>query len=389
MATPQPPRPQTPATVSALPLSTTLLGILLGVLLFDLLARSQEAFAAEDVGLGMGTVPHTAEREGRQISGPFEDLPALLESFRALKAEGRTVVLWLGASQLYGINQPERGDRVAGWYASERAAARGSDLAYVVCANPNANPNELYAALLAFLQQDLVPDALVVGVTFDDLREPGIRALALAHLRTPEPPELASDGAAAEHVAIALARAAVEPESSAPVERSPTDGTPQAWLEDRLVAALEGAWPAYALRGSLRSAAISAWKVPVTAAIYRLFRRPTVRITPERQAWNEAGLEGLVRAAARRDIPLFVYKCPYRPDPATFFHERAAYDAFHSALERRLRDDGAHYLDLETLVPVELWGQTSDGSPDVYHFRARGHRLLGEALDRWLEESGF
>jgi len=367
----------------------TLLGLLLGVLLFDVLGRSQATFAAENVGLGLGTVPFTAEREGRQISGPFEDLPALMQSFRELRAEGRRIALWLGASQLYAINQPRDGDRLAGWYASERAQRRGSDLAYLVCANPNANPNELYAALQAFLQHDLVPDLLLLGFTFDDLGEPGIRPQALEWLRRPDAAELETGGAGAEHLAAAFDEREGGARVAAPVQRSPTDGTPQAWLEDRLVAGLEQHWPAYRSRGSLRSAAISAWKLPLTAALYHLFRHPTIRIPTELARWNEGGLESLLTGAEQRGLPLFVYKCPYRPDPEAFLHDRRAYDDFHARLQARVQERGGHYRDLETLVPVEAWGRTSDGSPDVYHYRDSGHRLLGEALDGWLEQAGF
>ena len=72
-----------------------------------------------------------------------------------------------------------------------------------------------------------------------------------------------------------------------------------------------------------------------------------------------------------------------------FYHPRDEYDAYLAALAARCEREGRPYLDLETLVPAELWGITNNWQPDVFHFRNRGHELLGQAVDGWLEEHGY
>lgn len=367
------------------------LGILGGVLGFTWATHRAASFQAQDVGLGRNTLPTVAFDEGRQISGPFEDMEVVLETFADLQAAGRPLILWIGASQLYAINQPEEGDQLAVWYATQSARARGSRYAYVMAANPNCNQTELFATYMIFRQAGLRPDALVVGFTYDDLKEPGVRQLALDHLRPLDAGERVLGGAAAEH--IAEARAALEgtgPAASA-VERNAVDGTPQERLELELVARLEDHWDAYARRGQLQAAAIAAWKVPFTGLVFQVFTRPKRLVPPALQEWNEAGLEALFDVAAEDGVPTFVYQAPHRPadDDASFYHDRAAYDSYHSELEARLTARAIPYLDLELLVEQSLWGRTNDGSPDVFHFRDEGHRLLGEAVDAWLAQHGL
>jgi len=68
-------------------------GPLAGVLLFHVAALRSADFAPDDVALGRNTVAFTAQDGGRQIGGPFHDLPALLAGARAARDEGRPLVL--------------------------------------------------------------------------------------------------------------------------------------------------------------------------------------------------------------------------------------------------------------------------------------------------------
>ena len=51
------------------------------------------------------------------------DIPALRASAIRLRADGRPLALWLGASQLYAINHPREGDLTAIARAQHAAAA--------------------------------------------------------------------------------------------------------------------------------------------------------------------------------------------------------------------------------------------------------------------------
>lgn len=379
----------TASSVSAHNLSV-LCGIVLGVVLFSLLARSQSDFAAGDVGLGLNTVPFTATHDGRFIAGPIEDLERMHATFAEVRREEptRPIALWLGASQLYAINQPKEGDRLAVEYATERAEERDSDLVYLQSANPNANLNEILWQYVSYREKGLVPDLLVLGFTFDDLKEPGFRQKIIDRIEPLPPETLTLLGPAGEQITQAMSGMPDGDATSSPVERTATGGTPQERLEDELVALLEEAWPAYRDRGSVRSASIMAWKIPLTVAIFKLLSRPKVVIDEETREWNEAALDALLAIAKADGVKVVLYQAPYRPDPNVFYHVRSEYDACHAALEELCNERGVRFRDLETIVPAEFWGMTNDGSPDVYHFRDEGHRLLGDAIDAWLAEEG-
>jgi hypothetical protein len=365
-------------------------GIIAGVLAFSLLARRQADFVSAEVGLGLNTVAYMTWRGDDMVGGNLGDLPALRDAARALRAEGRPLALWLGASQLYAVNHPEDDALTAISHAQRTADARGSELAYVQIASPNTNLHELLAGYLAFRQEGLLPDVLVLGFTYDDLKEPGIRQTALDHIEPPTPELAESIGPAVERIREArLAEGGGAEQDASPVKRTATSGTPQERLEDALVAWLERAWPAYAERSTLRAAAETSWKMPVTTLAFRVLSRPQTIIPDDMQAWNGAALDAFFALAAADGVPLVIYKAPHRPDMRPFFHRRRDYDAYHAALAERCADAGVTWLDLESLVHAELWGQTNNHAPDVFHFREEGHVSLGRAIDDALASGGF
>lgn len=362
-------------------------GIVAGVLAFSILARREADFVGAEVGLGLNTVAYMAWRGEDMVGGNLGDIPALRESARGFRAEDRPFALWLGASQLYAINDPEQGDLTAISYAQRAASARGSDLAYVQVASPNTNLHELLAAYLAFRQAELLPDVLVLAFTYDDLKEAGARRTALDHIDPPAQALEALAGPAIGHIR----EAATQPEQQAasPVQRNAIAGTPQARLEEALVTELERLWPAYAERSTLRAAAETAWKMPVTSLAFRLLSRPQTIIPADMQEWNGAALDAFFELTRADGVPLLIYKVPHRPGMRPFFHRRRDYDAYHDALAERCSAQGALWLDLQALVPAELWGMTNNHAPDVFHFRDEGHRRLGRAIDDALAASGY
>lgn len=366
-----------------------LAGIVVGLLLFTLLAGKFDEFAGDEVGLGHNTVKFVEDFDGRRVSGHFREVPLLRQSFTELREEGRPVALWLGASQLFAINHPEDGDHLAIWHASKRAQGRGSDLGYLVAASGNGNLNELLAVYLAFRQSGLVPDLLILAFTYDDLGDPDIRTETGQLLRSFDEQELDLGGPGVQNLLAASVGAEASDGEAAPIERSATAGTPQELLEEALVRRIENAWPAYRSRGALMAAAITAWRMPLTTAAFKLFSRPQQAIPEELQEWNTAGLDAMLRFADADGVEVFIYKVPHRPGEEPFFHPRDEYDAYHAELEARCEREDRPYTDLETLVPADLWGITNNWQPDVFHFRNRGHELLGEAVDGWMEEHGY
>lgn len=119
--------------------------------------------------------------------------------------------------------------------------------------------------------------------------------------------------------------------------------------------------------------------------VYRL-RNWTFRIRPEtkrpvipaRLDANMLALEELMEMARRHGATVIVYVAPIRWDVEPPY-ELAQYEAWKPTLEQLCAAHGAHYLDLDRLVPDDLWG-TSAGDIDFMHFQGEGHRILGERI---------
>jgi hypothetical protein len=364
-----------------------LAGIVAGILLFTWLAHGQAGFRPEDAGLGKNTTSVLAEYDGRAIAAYTAQSEPMLESFTHLRKEGNRVALWLGASQLHAINQIQPDDHVAVHYASESATHRGSNLRYVQISAPNANLNELLAIYLQLRERNLVPDALVLSLTYDDLREPGVRPEVVAELPRELDLGLEHRGGL-DNLVLARTQAARGARPAVNTQNVMED-TPQQLVESALTASLEQLWPPYAHRGQLTS-----WlEVNLLRLVYSLRSQATrQRIPPipeSEKQWNLLALDSLLEIAKRDGVAVLVYKAPHRPGMVPFYHDRASYDGFFEELSSELSRQDVHHADLETIVPAELWGETNDGNPDVFHFRGDGHRTLGARVDSELSKMGF
>jgi hypothetical protein len=363
-------------------LSLSLVGIALGFVLFTLLARDAADFDPENAALGLNTRMHSARLEGEPVSARRLPDPAFCDAIRHLRAQGHPIALWLGGSQLHGVNAMQPGDELAVSHANSRAAGRSAALRFAQVSFANGNFNEFLASYLTLRDECGVPDWLIVSLTYDDLREPGIRATIVAAL--PEVPDelVARFGDGLWNLQTARSEAG----RRAPVQRTVTSDTPQEHLETFLTRSLEAIWPDYASRSKVQAQAGLHVQIALASVAGGLLQRRAAPIPPDLQRWNQAGLDSLLALAAADGVEVLLYQAPHRPDPGPFYHDRDAYDAWHAELRARAKASGFALIDLETLVPAEHWGLTNEGRPDAFHFTGEGHRRLGEAIDRFFEE---
>ncbi|MCK6458150.1 MAG: SGNH/GDSL hydrolase family protein [Phycisphaerae bacterium] len=358
-------------------------GVVLGAVAFSVEASRYSNYNPGEAGLGLNTVSRSGTWENREITGDVTD------AVRYFRLSNRKVALWLGASQLHAINRYEGGDELAVVYASEAARTRGARLAYVQMSTANANLHDLLGFYLSARLAGARPDALLVGMTYDDLREPGVQDGVLRRLPRIPPDVVQVGGAGVEDLIAAIGAARRPQATKAPIRRTATEGTPQEELENALIRSLEGGWPAYRHRGKLAAAAQVAVMSQLATVMGGFMKRRAEPIPPDRQAWNLRAFDSLVALARADGTTLVVYRPPHRPGEDPFYYDRAAYDAFFAQLRERCERDGLLFADFESIVPAEYWGLTNEGRPDVFHFRVEGHRLLGAAMDRYLSEHGF
>jgi hypothetical protein len=367
-----------------------LAGVVLGGALFHALGRAAARFDPQSPGLGRETTAISSSRfAGRDVSAYPQATAAIAAQARAMQQEGRKVALWIGGSQLHAINNFREGEQLAVVQANALAAGRGATGRYVQISQANANFQEMLAFYVRFRQAGTVPDRLILAMAYDDLRERGLRWGALDGLSDALAAARQIGGPGVEALrAEAVRQAAGQAAAKAPVERNAIADTPQEKLEDALTAAAEGAWPAYRDRSVARAMLETEGRARMLRAIYGRAGKIRIDVPEDVASQNRQALESIVRIARADATRVLIYVQPYRPGEECFWYDRAAYEAFLAEMKAWCAAEGVQWADLSDLVAADQYGYTSDGRPDVFHFRQSGHRLLAEAIDRLSAAEG-
>lgn len=379
------PRPA-PAPDRSDPPSLQLLALALGCALAVLVLQWTIGGETQDFGelaLGATTTSLYATLDGHRIHCTgVADAP---ECLAGVAARGnRPVVLWLGNSQLHAVNQLRPREENAPPIVARRLRKLGVDL--VAFSQPNANLQE-HLTLFSYLRPRLPIRALVLPVVFDDLREVGLRTDIAAAIGDPE-------------VLAALRRHEIGRRILAS-QKQQGEGDLAALhdtTQEASEAALEG-WLAqhselWALRPQARGKLFE--KLYNTRnAVFGIDAQSKRRMIPGRTQLNLDAAEALLAEARAAGIPVLVYVVPLRDDIETPYVE-TEYREFKDFVRDLARKNGAAFLNLEHLVPAQLWGETipsalgQEADLDFMHFQAGGHELLareiGDMLVRMLSE---
>ncbi len=356
-----------------------LTGVVLGFALFAVGSYLTADFRPEDAALGPFTISRGAVFNKHTVSHQNADgLRESLELVKRIKQQEERVALWLGASHQYAINGYHPGEENAVYHANRLARARGAALTYLGHGLPNGNFYEFLTLYLYFRESGYIPDHLVIGALYDDLREPGIRPKVRALIDTIGASLLADLGEVGHQLREA------QQSAPPPIERNVMDGTPQQILEASAVKWIEASWQPFEYRH--RFSAWIGWRwrhsvFDVGEWMRQLgYPAPKVPAVPlSLQQWNEGAMWCLLDQAVVDGVDILVYKVPHPPTSGPFYHDRIRYDDFHSRLRARCDSLGVRYLDLEHLIDLPNW--MFESNIDHWHFQETGHILLATAID--------
>ena len=333
----------------------------------------------EDAGLGINTKNYRNDDAAERIflQNPDELKRALAESTE------RNTVVWLGASQLYGINDPKPGDLPAPRIAADLLS--GANIRVISLAYPNASPAEHYVALTGTLTLG-TPSAVVIGAVYDDMRERGIRA------QITEFTESAQAQTLLKGTPIGIQLLELSAQSLSPTTDDGDNATSGPSLMDRSEAAitnfLEDQFRAETIRGEARGKIVIAVRKTrqflegLRARYTRDISNYRYPILPEDYVRNWQAWEAMLRLLAQRGIPTVVY---IAPRPTDFFpYDPAKYEAYKAEVAQLAASTGATFVNLEDIAASETFGyvDTNFGFPvrDPFHFQGTAHKKLGNAI---------
>lgn len=365
------------------------------------------AFFADDrtdfnqIGLGTDGLSVYAERDGIRVhcASPTES-PLCLPTPTAPKR-----AIWLGASQLHVIMRAGQGDRTAPDLLAD--ALRAGDVDLRTYSVGNANLQEMLLMFEAARRAGPI-DVLLLALVYDDLKEEELHPNETVALTDPRLVERLQETVTGRNIVEQLAALkarlettnAAAPRISAPkAENGATESSLQTrventitgWLYERSVL-----WRLReAVRGHLQIAAVRGHD-QLMALRYTLLGQQiplsyvAIPSAVRERNWN--ALHDIAVRAKTSGTRLIAYIAP-RPRDVFFPYEPQAYAAFKQDSRRIVETLGGLFLDLEdAIADDEVWGTIYNGkggrAKDIFHFDARGHRLLADALGQTFGQLG-
>ena len=329
----------------------------------------------ENMALGAETAPVYA-RIGKRVihCKAVTDAKDCVENFR--KNDGQTAVLWLGNSQLHGINQYRPGQHPAPWFLYKKLRKQNLDL--VAFSEPNANLQE-HLVLFAFLKNKLPVKILLLPLIFDDLREDGIRA----------------EIAPALVEASTLASLEKYPIGKSILSRNadPTKGdlgalanTVQETVEKSIDKYLSAHSELWALRPQARGRLLQ-WLYVLRNTVLGITPQSKRKMIPGRYRMNMEAIKAILEEAKSSGVKVLAYIAPIRND-VSMPYDKSQYDEFIASASELVENQGGVFVNLEGIVPAKNWGSkdatTAGGKAEIdfMHFQEEGHRILAHELEK-------
>jgi hypothetical protein len=346
-------------------------GVAAGLLVYFLFHGKLTRF--EDIGLGNNTAAVFASVGGDPIHcGDMLTVPACLAGFR--KRGSTNAALWLGNSQLHGVNQWRPGEQTAAARLAESLRAQGIDL--ITLSQPNGNLQE-HLVLYAYVRTRLPLHTVLLPAVFDDMRESEVRGTIAPALDDPAV-RAVLEASEIGRTILATTKRVEDPDLAA------LDQTLQEKSEASLNRWLDRHVELWDLRPEARGR-IGQWIFQVRNFVFGITSHSKRRMIAGRYVQNLAAAEAILADAHEQGIRVLLYVAPLRGDVELPYVENE-YLNFQHELEALAGRYGAQYVNLGDAVPPDLFGVTDattvDAAADVdfMHFQAGGHAILAERL---------
>jgi hypothetical protein len=354
-------------------------GLLAAGMLFSLFHGTSTRF--EEIGLGRETSAVFASVEGDPIHcRDLRDVETCLAGVRRRGA--REAALWLGNSQLHGVNQWQPGQETAAARLFRRWRDEGVDL--VTLSQPNANLQE-HLVLYAYLRDRIPLRYLLLPAVFDDTRETGIRASIATALGDAATRRML-EGSEVGRSLLASNQSSADPDLAALDET--LQETSEAWLDGWL----ERHFELWRLRPQARGTLAHRLQ-DARNSVFGIEPDSKRRLIEGTYRQNLDAARAILADAEARGIRVLFYVVPLRSD-VEIPYVASEYGRFKKDVERLAALHHADFANVEGVVPDSMWGVTfakalgGGAAVDFMHFQAGGHAILADRLASALGLSG-
>jgi hypothetical protein len=318
----------------------------------------------QDLGLGEDTKKIFGKVNNYKIH--CSDLTDFDLCFKAYQTNGKNqpVILWLGNSQLHGINNYKLGEQPAS--ADLYSFFQNKGEYFLTLSQPNANLQEHYL-FFTYLLNKFHIKKLILPLVFDDMREDNIRHELL---------ELLND----EHVILILNKTNIGKNllESFNNKKQLINVNFQENFENRLNKKLEFILPAWKKREEMRGKFLFSLFM-LRNSIFKIDGSSTRKKIIGPYEKNKNAYQAMLNLAKINKISVLVYISPIRYD-VKIPYDISEYSSFKSEMKLIADNHNAKFINLENLISGELWNDTELAEPDFMHFQSAGHRKLAQKL---------
>ena len=359
-------------------LAPILIGTVMAVSLWEWQFKTAQLKNPEELAFSAGTETFLGEYQG----SPIHCLKISGSCIDAARERGfQKTMVWLGNSQLHAIVYYKTGQVNAPPAIFQHVIQKGIDL--VTLSQPNANFQE-QLVLFEHFKSQLNLQALLLPAVFDDMRETEIRNDVKTALDNPETISSLQKTAVGKDIVLRNTGQKISKDEDliglSHSLQEEVETWANHWLADH--------WAVWARRGEARYATFLAlydlrnWLFGITPQSKR-------KIVESSYQKNFSALESILSSAADANIRVLLYIAPIRQD-LSLPYIAGEYSHFKTEVEQAATKYGANFVNLEKLVPPELWGADHPQNGEVVdfmHFQASGHAIFGQKLIELIDDT--
>lgn len=363
--------------------STTLItALIISFLFLQLFFGKTEKTKFEELALGAETSTFLFSNDGHLIH--ITELDSLDKFLAGWKLRGKKdIILWLGNSQLHGINQLKPGDNTSPGYFYKSLKNTNSDL--LAFSIPNANLQEHYL-LFEYLKSILPVKDLILGICFDDLRETSIRYDLVRITKESFLIKSLSNSGTGQKILKNETQQVTESDDLAALNE-----TVQEYTESRLNNWLNNNVEIWNSRPEIRGQIFNQLYL-LRNNVFNIKPSSVRKMIKSRYHDNMLALEDIYTSAKKSRIKTYSYILPIRND-VSLPYDLNEYKNFKESLDSLNATTDNVLYNFESIVPAKFWG-TKDattlggkGEIDFMHFQSAGHKIVADTLWTLISQS--